>query len=403
MNRENYKGQHLLAEGVSISTNTWETRINNNVLVIGPSGARKTRGYVLPNLMNCRTESYVITDTKGPLYNALKESFKKDGYVVYRIDFTDLHGGCGYNPLDYIGYDPETDRFSEQDIMTLTQCIIPDTNSDDPYWEHASRQYLACLIGYVLEALPKEEHTLEYVLRVGRMLGDKRLDILMKELAALKPESTFPERYEAIKGVEGSPQTDSSIKSVLNTALDPLRFDGALALYRKPEKVDLTLFGRKKTVLFLTISDTDRSMDSLANALMTQILQQLCKSADHDFPDHCLDVPVRLYLDDFATNLYIPDFDKIISVIRSREIYVSIILQSITQLDALYGQAKARTIINNCDQMIYMGGQDLETAKYICERANKNLASVLGLLPGQGYLFIRGRKPRQITISNGSS
>ena len=153
--------------------------------------------------------------------------------------------------------------------------------------------------------------------------------------------------------------------------------------------------GREKTALFLTISDTDRSLDGLAGIFMTQALQILCKSADHDYPKHCLPVPVRIYLDDFATNLFIPDFDKIISVIRSREIYVSVILQSLTQLDALYGMPCARTIINNCDQQIYLGGQDIETAGYISERINKTVNSVLTMPLDKMYVFIRGRAPME--------
>lgn len=396
MTRKNYRGRHILANGITMCTDSWQTGLNNNVLVFGPTGAGKTRHYVNPNLQACKSESVVVMDTKGSQFTECGDSFEEAGYDVKNIDFTDLTAGCGYNPLDYIRYDPSTDRYNEQDIMSLACCLIPDTNNDDPYWEHAARQYLACLVAYVLEALPEEEHTLEYVVKVGELLGDPVFDSLIRELSAFKPFSTVPGRYEAIRGVSGSPQTDASIKAVLSTALDELRFDTALALYKKPDKIDLSAFGRRKMILFVTISDTDRAMDKLAYALMTQILQVLCRSADHDFENHCLDIPVRLYLDDFATNLYIPDFDKIISVIRSREIYVSVILQSLSQLEAMYGSAKAKTIINNCDHQLYLGGQDIDTARFVSEKANKNLATILSLPIGQGFLFVRGQKPVQI-------
>ena len=396
MDRSRYQGEHILAAGITLGTDTWQTGINNKILIFGPSGAGKSRGYVEPNIRNCSNESIIVSNTKGEQEAKHREDLLRKGYKVLKIDFTDLSAGCGYNPMDYIRYDPKTDLYNEQDIISLCMCLVPDTGSNDPYWEQAARQYLACLIAYVLEALPEEEHTLESVVKLVERLGDQEFDMLVRELSAFKPDSTIPGRYEAIRGVSDSPKTDASVKAVLSTALDTLRFDTALALYKKPQKIDLSMFGREKTALFITISDTDRSLDKLANALMTQILQILCRSADHDYENHYLDIPVRMYLDDFATNLYIPNFDNIISVIRSREIYVSVILQSITQLEALYGEAKAKTIINNCDQQLYLGGQDIDTARFVSERANRNLSTILSLPIGHGFLFIRGEKPRPI-------
>ena len=187
---------------------------------------------------------------------------------------------------------------------------------------------------------------------------------------------------------------DASIKGILTTNLDPLCFDDALALYSREEKIDFRTFGTEKTALFLTISDTDRSLDKLADAFMTQALQQLCLCADMS-PCHRLDIPVRLYLDDFANTIYIPDFDKIISVIRSREISVSVMLQSITQLITLYGESCANTIINNCDKLLYLGGQDLTTAGMIAEKANKTKDSILSMDLDDAYLFVRGARPQK--------
>ena len=390
--RANYRGTHILAKGVSTNTDSWETKINNNVLIFGPSGAGKTRHYVKPNILN-GNESMVISDTKGSLYHEVGPQLRKRGYTVKLIDFTDLRSGCGYNPLDYIRYDAEKDSYNEQDIISIARCIVPDAMSKDPYWDQAARQYLEVLISYVLESLPEEEHTLAYVMKALTLMGTPTFDKLMRELEVLKPNGTTAVRYKAVKGMEKADRTDSCIRGMLSTYLDPLCFDDALALYAKPDRIIFSRLGRQKTAVFLTVSDTDRSMDKLADAFMTQALQHLCRSADKDYAEHRLPIPVRFYLDDFATNLVIPDFDKIISVIRSREIYVSVILQSVTQLESLYGPARASTIINNCDQMLYMGGQDIDTARLISERSNKPLYAILSMPLDKAYLFIRGRAP----------
>lgn len=390
--RANYRGQHILAKGVSTSTDTWESGINNNVLIFGPSGAGKTRHYVKPNILS-GNESMIISDTKGSLYKEVGPQLRKRGYVVKNIDFTDLSSGSGYNPFDYIRYDAQSDIYNEQDIISLAGCLVPSSIMKDPYWDYAARQYLEVLIGYVLEALPTREHTLAYVLKALTMMGTPAFDCMMRELQTLKPNVTTSIRYQAIQSMARADRTDSCIRGILSTHLDPLCFDEALALYKKPDRINFSQIGKRKTAIFLTISDTDRSMDKLAGAFMTQALQNLCRSADKDYPEHRLPVPVRFYLDDFATNLVIPDFDKIISVIRSREIYVSVILQSVTQLDSLYGTACARTIMNNCDQMLYLGGQDIDTARLISEKTNKPLYGILSMPLNKAYLFIRGREP----------
>ena len=388
--RRNYVNRHILAKGVTTCTDTWESGINN-VLIFGPSGAGKTRHYVKPNILNAH-ESLIVSDTKGNLYREVGPRLEKRGYDVKVINFNDLTSGYGYNPLDYIRYDENSDTYSEQDIISLACSLVPVSIKNDPYWDLAARQYLEVLIGYVLEALPKEEHTLEYVVKTMHMMGSRELDNLMLELEALNPKGTTAIRYKSVRGISAAEKMDASIKGILSTNLDTLSFNDALALYKKPDRIDFMSLGKRKTAIFLTISDTDRSMDKLANAFVTQALQNLCRSADRDYADNRLPVPVRFYLDDFATNVVIPDFDKVISVIRSREIYVSIILQSVTQLDSLYGPDRAKTIINNCDQMLYLGGQDLDTARLISEKSDQPLHRILSMPLDKAYLFIRGRE-----------
>ncbi|MBR0450747.1 MAG: type IV secretory system conjugative DNA transfer family protein [Oscillospiraceae bacterium] len=392
-NRKNYEGTHYLAEGFSFDTDTWKSGTNNNVMVLGPTGAGKTRNYVKPNVAHSH-ESMIILDTKGSLYEELAGELERSGFNVKVLDFTNLRKSCGYNPLDYIRYDRDKGRYAEQDMITLCSCLIQSMSSKEPYWDFAARQYLECLIGYVMEALPVEEHTLGTVVKLLYYVGTDVFDKLMYEFCSERPDSMVCKRYSSMKTIRTADKMDASIKGILSTNLDPLCFDDALALYSREEKIDFRTFGTEKTALFLTVSDTDRSLDKLAGAFMTQALQQLCHCADTS-PCHRLEIPVRLYLDDFANTIYIPDFDKIISVIRSREISVSIMLQSVTQLITLYGESCANTIINNCDKLLYLGGQDLTTAGMIAEKANRTKDSILSMDLEDAYLFVRGSRPQK--------
>lgn len=391
-NRSSYKGIHHLAKGIDFDTDTWQSGTNNNVLVIGPTGAGKTRSYVMPNVLDSH-ESMIILDTKGALYEQLCDMLTYKGYDVKLLDFRNLHRSFGYNPFDHIRYEKAKGLYSEKDILSLSSCLISDLSSKEPYWDNAARQYLACLISYVLEALPEEEHDLISVMKLLHIMSGDVFEKMMYELHLEKPDSSAYLRYMNIKDMRTAEKMDSSIKGILSTNLDPLCFDEAMVLYHHPSKIDFRTFGERKTALFLTISDTDRSLDKLADAFMSQALQQLCLSADQT-AHHRLKVPVRLYLDDFANSLFIPDFDKIISVIRSREISVSVILQSVAQLNSLYGEAKASTIINNCDRLLYLGGQDLISADLISKRASRTIDSILSMDLEDVWLFSRGEKPQ---------
>ncbi len=388
----------ILAMDHLMNNNTWETGLNNNDLIIGPSGAGKTRNYVKPNLMQCN-ESIIVADTKGSLRKEIGPLLKKNGYQILNIDFTDTLQSYGYNPLDYVRYDRRRKKYMEQDILKLVECLVPIETNTDPYWDYAARMYLESMIGYTLECFPEEEHNLKSVYEVFAQLGKNtdtltglsNFDRLFMELGELNPDSFAYRRYTLMRNNSKAEKMHASIIGILAEKLDTLIFDGAVEMYQKQERIRFKDLGQKKTVVFLTISDTDRSLDRLVNLFYTQALQALCDSADKDYTDNRLKVPVRIILDDFATNAYIPEFDKIISVIRSREIYVSVILQSISQLSALYGENKAMTIINNCDNCLYLGGQDVETARFIGIKADKPASTILNLPLNSVYLFTRGR------------
>lgn len=393
--------RRILAQGEFISNSTRATGINNNDLIIGPSGAGKTRGYVKPNIMQCN-ESMIVADTKGSLKDEFTPLLLRRGYRVINLDFTDTLSSDGYNPLDYVRYDQRRGKYLEQDITTLCAALIPLQDSRDRFWEESARTLLSALVGYVLEALPQEEHTLEYVVKLftaedSGAGGQRVYRQLLSELAEEKPDSFTARQFRFYNVLQGTEKTDFSVQAFVSRALAPLSYDGPMHMYRCENRIDFRRLGQEKTAVFLTVSDTDRAMDGLVNLFYTQALQTLCHSADKDYPAHRLPVPVRFILDDFATNVRIPDFDKIISVIRSREIYVSIILQSISQLSSIYGHGESMTIINNCDNCLYLGGQDVETARYIATKANKTPDTILSMPLDRAYLFTRGQKARMVT------
>src|SRR5699024_750100 len=170
-------------------------------------------------------------------------------------------------------------------------------------------------------------------------------------------------------------------------------------MYTTDHRIDFSNIGEKKTAVFLSISDMDRSLDKLIDVFYTQAFQELTASADKE-PNNRLQVPVRFILDDFATNAVIKDFDQLTSVIRSREIYVSIIIQSLTQLASLYGKDRALTISNNCDNWLYLGGQDVETARVFAQKTNRPVIEVLQMDIDAAYLFTRGTKSRKVKKYN---
>lgn len=387
----------ILADGHIISNDTWQTGLNNNDLIIGPSGAGKTRGYVKPNILQC-SESMVVTDTKGALCSEIGPILAKEGFKVMEINLADCAlSPYGYNPLAYIRRD-KNGHYIEQDILTLAACVVPIETEDDPYWETMARIYLESAISYVLEALPEGEHHMGSVARLAAEMGRSgKYKTLMNEMEVLDPDSFALARYRMFQSVTtDADRTSACIFSFLMSKLAPFSFDDAKRLFTNPRKVNIKRLGREKTAVFLTVSDTDSSLYRLANIFYTQALHTLCALADKS-AGHRLKIPVRFYLDDFASNVVIPDFDRIISVIRSREISVSIIIQSLSQLESIYGQAKAMTILNNCDNLLCLGaGRDLETARYISYQVNKPVSAVLNTPLDDAWLLTRGETAQKV-------
>lgn len=402
MTNKNYR---ILGENRYVSNDTRETHLNNNDLIIGSSGSGKTGGYVIPNILACET-SFVVADTKSNLYKKLSPDLEKKGYDIKVIDFVNPKRSSCYNPLKYIRRDRKTGEYNQQDIMSIANTLLPMYRAEDAFWIISARSVIACMISYVLEAFDEKEKNLSSVLEVYRAIinGVENVSIansrdyhipFLESWRIDHPDSFAVKKYDNFKGNLCADKCWSSVCQFVTTALDIFDFKEVYDMFNGDNPIKFGDIGKKKCAVFLNVSDTDRTLDVIVNIFYTQLFQVLCKQADNS-PNERLEVPVRVFLDDFATNVYIENFDKLISVIRSREIYVSIILQSISQLDSVYSNAQALTIINNCDHLIYLGGSDIQTAEYMATRMCRSTESIL-CLPNEDILLLtRGRKGEQL-------
>lgn len=387
-------GYRILADGVTVSNDTWVTGLGNHDLIIGPTGGGKTRGYVLPNLLSSQ-ESFIVTDSKGTLRRQVGGILERRGFQLLELDFTDLlHSPWGYNPLRFIRYDMERECWNEQDIITVAAALVPVEDKTQPFWEYAARNLLEALIGYTLECLPAEEHDLTSVVRLFAEAETGVLDELMRELCTIDPDGFVAMRWRSLQTCRRADKMYGSILGILAQKISNFSFSGAQEMFINPNQVDFAAISHTPTAVFVRVSDIDFSLNNLTSLFYTQALQIFMAEADSR-PDNRLQIPVRLYLDDFA-NLIVPDMDKTISVTRSREISVSIVLQNITQLEGLYGRAKAMTIIDNCDHLLYLGGQSVETARFIGAKANKPVSAILNMPLDRAWLFERGSTPREV-------
>ncbi len=390
---DNTNDIRYLADGITVSNDTRKTGLNNNDLIIGTSGSGKTGGYVVPNIQNI-SGSMVISDTKGQLCKLFKSELEAKGYDVFTIDFVNPMNSCGYNPLDGIRrYDDGS--YCEQDVLTVAHTIMPMLDWHEPFWEKSAASYIVFLIAYCLEMLPTEEQNMISVCKLNQTFFKPNGELFFLEWAESNPDSFAVRKFNHIRSLSKADKTWNCVLEFANRALEPFEFKEAAYIFDRKEYFDICSLGKKKTVLFLNTSDTDRAFDRIVNVFHTQALHLLCTLADSN-EDGKLEVPVRLILDDFASGTRIPDFDKLISVIRSRDISVSVILQSLTQLETMYVSAAATTIINNCDHLLYLGSQDISTASYVGYRLGKLPETVLALPRDKAVLITGGEKAKVV-------
>ncbi len=273
-------GYRILADGITVSNDTRATGLANHDLIIGPTGGGKTRSYVLPNLLNSR-ESFAVTDTKGSLRRQVGGILERRGFRVLELDFTDvLHSPWGYNPLRFIRWDSERKCWNEQDIITVAAALVPVTSQTDPFWDLSARNFAEALIGYTLDNLPREEHTLVSVAKLFAEAETGVLDELMREYCTICSDSFAAMRWKSLQGGRKADKTYSSILAILSQKLSNYSFGGVQQLFTNKNQIDFAAISQEPTAVFVHVSDCDFSLQNLMSLFYTQALQSLITEAD---------------------------------------------------------------------------------------------------------------------------
>ena len=338
---------------------------NKNVLIIGGSGSGKTRFWLKPNLMQCHS-SYVVTDPKGSLIVECGRLLKRNGYRIKVMNTINFAKSMHYNPLAYI--------HSEKDILKLVNCLILNTKgegkSNDPFWEKAETLLYTALIGYLYDVAPAEDRNFAMLVSMINAMEVREddedfknpVDLMFEALEEREPEHFAVRQYKKFKLAAG--KTAKSILISCAARLAP--FDiGELRELTAYDELELDTLGDRKTALFLIMSDTDSTFNFLISMVYTQLFNLLCEKADDVYGGR-LPVHVRCLIDECANIGQIPNLEKLMATIRSREISACLVLQTQSQLKALYKDS-ADTICGNCDSVIFLGGKEKTTLKELSE------------------------------------
>ena len=364
---------------------------NKNVLVVGGSGSGKTRFWLKPNLLQCHS-SYVVTDPKGSIVVECGNALLKNGYKVRILNTINFKKSMHYNPFSYV--------HSEKDILKLVTTLMTNTKGEgsggDPFWEKSERLLLTALIAYLHYEAPVEEQnfaTLLEMLNTMQVLEDDEeyqnpVDLLFEELAKKKPNSFAGRQYKLYKLAAG--KTAKSILISCGARLAPFDIQELrdLTMY---DELQLDTLGDKKTALFLIMSDTDSTFNFLISMVYTQLFNLLCDKAD-DVYGGKLPIHVRCLIDECANIGQIPNLEKLVATIRSREISACLVLQARSQLKAIY-KDNADTIVGNMDSQIFLGGSEPTTLKDLSEMLGKetidafNTSDTRGNSPSYGTTF----------------
>ena len=367
---KDYFANKVFSQNVRMGLDGKKHRRNLNTVVIGGSGAGKTRFYAKPNIMQCNT-SFVVLDPKGEIIRSVGYLLEENGYEVKVIDLIDMSKSLGYNPFHYIQ--------SDKDVLKLITNLIRNTtpkgsSTNDPFWEKSETALLEALMLYLYHYAPEDEQNFTMVMEMLNYAEVKEdeedyespLDELFKRLEMIDSNSLALKQYKIYKQAAG--KTAKSILISVGVRLAAFNLE-ELASLTKYDEMELEQIGERKTALFAIIPDNDSTFNFVVGMLYTQLFQMLYYQADYVHGGE-LPVPVHFLMDEFA-NVALPDeFDKLLSTMRSRQIFVSIILQNLAQIKALYKDSW-ESILGNCDETYYLGGNEQSTHKYISELLGK--------------------------------
>ena len=372
---------------------------NGNILVLGQVGTYKTRGHVLPNIMEQDKISMVISDTKGELQAKTEKMLREKGYIVKNINFDNPKASKNhFNPFKYIR--------TPEDILATSAILISEVHPGykvDPYWDNSATLLLNAVIAYLVYECRPLDRTLANVRKLicnfeiseGQPARKSTLEIMFDDLKKKDKEHFAVKQWESFLAIRGSEKTVACIASTLLGKFSQFLTPDIETLTEN-DTLDFDSIGKKKTALFVCVSDVDRSKDKLVSIFYSLLLNRLRTVADGQ-ENRGLPIHVHFFMDDFATNVVIPSFPNFISCLRSREISFTLVLQSESQLKTLYGEAYS-TIIANCAYYLFLGSRDLQGCYEISKRMNIPLDKVLYKSRDEVFILSNYNRPIVDTI-----
>lgn len=384
----------ILADGIEFSTDERKTHINNNICIVGVTGGGKTLNLVQPRLLYNRNTNLVISDPKRELVGKYRYFYERAGFKVLELNISnlDLADVC-FDPMQYVD--------CHKDVNMLSRAIVDLTpqrpnSSADSYWENSSCNVVKFAIYYKL-AFDGNSTLVDVVDFIDSLNIDERntlmstnVDDTVEEVKKKDPNHPMIAPYNSFK--TAPIRTAGSIFTTIKTTLSNVFSENIKRVIKEKDTIDLDKFTKEKSILFITADGSDEYEDAFINLIFDMLMQQLTKIADR-YPNQRLPIPVHFIFDDFAAGTKISSFPHQISKFRSKNMSSTIVLQSETQLDGMYGEADAKTIINNNDTLIYLGGNDVKTAGDIAIRLNCPIEDVLYMPLEQICIFRRGAKP----------
>lgn len=380
-------------------TITIKNKDNNNALIVGSPGTGKTRGHILPSL--CQADgksSFVVLDPKAEIYDMTHNMMRKKGYETVKVNFdSPAQSETLFNPLSNVK--------TEEDAICIATIMVNTANINganrDLFWDRAAIMLLSSLIFFVATKTAKSKRNLcsvEKLLRAaggGEIQSSSKLDCMFEDLLESEPDNFAAKQYFLCR--QAAQRTWASViisaSSIFSTYMTKNIIHLTSPKYSDDESIlDIKRLGMEPTILYVISSDVDRSRDGLINILFSQAYSELFRLAD-SMPNHSLPYHVHFFMDDLASNLIVGDLDKRLSVSRSRNISATVLLQSIGQLEQMYGNGATTAIINSCRGIVFMGGQDYHTCDLVAKMLDLPVGELLYMDNDYCYVFLQGERP----------